>query len=344
MDYLAFDKSRGSDPSDLLRYRESIFAPDLLIAAAGWLDLFNWLDENPSDMDGVCESLGLSPRPVDVMLTLLAALGLVERGGRALRLTALAREFLLEGSPRDLTPYLSSLRNRPVCREMLEVLRTGKPASWGAEEGGDEWASAMEGREFARSFTAAMDSRGALLAPLLAAEMDCSDSGGLLDIAGGSGIYACAIAAAQPHLRAAVLEKPPVDGEARSAVESRGMSRRVEVVAGDMFAEEFPEGYDVHLYSHVLHDWDPPAVLGLLESSHRALPQGGMVAVFDAHINAAKDGPLPVAEYSVLLMFSTLGKCYSTGEMEGLLSRAGFGGFGCVPVAAHRSLITAIKS
>ena len=48
---------------------------------------------------------------------------------------------------------------------MLKVLQTGEPASWGGEESEKEWALAMEKEEFSESFTAAMDSRGAFLAP-----------------------------------------------------------------------------------------------------------------------------------------------------------------------------------
>ena len=47
-----------------------------------------------------------------------------------------------------------------------------------------------------------------------------------------SGIYACAIVARHPHLRATVLEKPPVDAVARRAIERRGLSAKVSVVAG----------------------------------------------------------------------------------------------------------------
>jgi len=46
--------------------------------------------------------------------------------------------------------------------------------------------------------------------------------------------------------------------------------------------------------------------------------------IHDAYLNAAKDGPLHVAEYSVLLMHSSEGRCYSVGEMEGYLNDAGF--------------------
>ena len=49
----------------------------------------------------------------------------------------------------------------------------------------------------------------------MAQKLDCSGHHRLLDIAGGSGIYACALVARHPHLRAAVLEKPPVDAITR---------------------------------------------------------------------------------------------------------------------------------
>ncbi|MDY6794334.1 MAG: methyltransferase [Actinomycetota bacterium] len=332
------------DPLRLLGYRESIFAPDLLIAASAWLDLFTRLSNEAADLEGICAALGLSRRPADVMLTLLTAMGLLAREDGMFRVTELAAEFLVEGSPWNLGPYLASLKERPVCREMLEVLRTGKPARWGAREDEDEWVVAMERGDFARSFTAAMDGRGAYLASLMARSLDCEGRSRLLDIAGGSGIYACAVAAAHPHMSAAVLEKPPVDSAARSAISERGMSEGVSAIAGDMLSGELPAGFDVHLLSHVLHDWDVPAVEKILESSHESLAPGGMVAVYDAHVDADKAGPLEVAEYSVLLMFSTEGKCYSVEEMEEMLAGAGFEDMRYVPTAAHRSLITARKA
>jgi len=343
MSGLDYVKGPKEDPIQLLRYRESIFAPDLLIAAAGWLDFFTWLLHNPSNIEDICGSLDLAHRPVDVMLTLFSAMGLARDEGGVFHLTDLAEEFLLKDSPLDLGPYLASLKNRPVCREMFRVLRTGQPARWGAEEDEDEWARAMEREDFAQPFTAAMDSRGAYLAPHMARVLDCTGHKSLLDIAGGSGIYACAVVSLNENMRAAVLEKLPVDEAARSAISQRGMSDRVSVFAGDMFSDELPPGHDIHLYSHVLHDWDTGAAQKLIHKSYHSLPPGGMVVIFDAHINAEKTGPLPVAEYSVLLMFSTEGKCYSVREMEDMCTQAGFEDISYIPTVAYRSLITAIK-
>jgi SAM-dependent methyltransferase len=140
-----------------------------------------------------------------------------------------------------------------------------------------------------------------------------------------------------------VLEKPPVDRIASAAIERQGCSRRVDVRAGDMLAEPLPEGFDVHLISNVLHDWDEPVVRELLRKSYAALPPDGLLIVHDCHLNADKTGPLPVAQYSVLLMHSTEGKCYSIGEMRSYLGDAGFSWQSHQPTAADRSIITAVK-
>lgn len=258
-------------------------------------------------------------------------------------LTDLAREHLLRDSAWDLGPYFSSLKERPICKDILTVLRSDQPFGWASNQDEKEWATAMEKEDFAEAFTAAMDSRGAYLAPAMAKRLDCTHRHKLLDIAGGSGIYACAVVTENPHMEAAVLEKPPVDQVAHLAISKRGLADRVAVIVGDMFQDALPPGFDLHLYSHVLHDWDEDAVQTLLHKSFAALPPGGLVAIHDTHLRADKRGPLAVAEYSVLLMLSTQGKCYSLGELQRMLETIGFTEPQYLPTAADRSLILAQK-
>ena len=117
----------------------------------------------------------------------------------------------------------------------------------------------------------------------------------------------------------------------------------VGVAVGDMFADPFPRECDLHLFSNVLHDWDEPLVRKLLAKSFESLPAGGMLIIHDAHINAQKNGPLPVAAYSALLMNISEGKCYSVSEMSDYLQQAGFSNLEYLPTAADRSVMTAIK-
>ena len=100
---------------------------------------------------------------------------------------------------------------------------------------------------------------------------------------------------------------------------------------------------DAMLLSNVLHDWDEPVVRQLLSKSFDALPSPGLVVIHDAFLNAARNGPLHVAEYSVLLMHSSEGRCYATSEMERYLNDAGFRDVRYLDTAAARGVMTARK-
>ena len=335
--------SPGTDPLELYRLRDGFYATDLLAAALVHLDLFSWLAEYPSSLADICRELQLKRRPTDVMLTLFAALGLIEEANGAFHLTATGREHLVKSSPFFIGPYYAALKDRPVCLDYLNVLRTDQPANWGSYKDEKDWTRAMEDPEFANRFTAAMDCRGIYLGPAMAQAVNASGMTRLLDVAGGSGIYACAMVARHPALTATVLEKPPVDRVARQVIEQRGFAGRVSVVGGDMMNADWPAGFDAHLISNVLHDWDEPLVEQLLVKSYRALAPGGQLIIHDAHLNEEKSGPLPVAKYSALLMHSTQGKCYSLGELRRYLTAAGFDQMQFKPTVADRSIVTARK-
>lgn len=343
MSRLDLTKVPATDPLLVYRQRDGLYGVDLLTAAVARLDFFTWLAKNPSDLAGICAGCGFKERPTDVMLTLFTAMGFVEQREGVFRVTPTAAEHLVAGSPFCLAPYYASLKERPIAKDYENVLRTGKTANWSSLKDEKAWAQAMETEPFASQFTAAMDCRGLYLGPALAKAVAAKSFTKLLDIGGGSGIYACAMVCTHPHLRATIVDKPPVDKLARKLVAERGYSDQVDVVAGDMFLGDLPADCDLHLYSNVLHDWDFAEVRKLLANSFAALKGGGMLIVHDAHIHEDKTGPLPVAQYSSLLMHSTEGKCYSIGEMRALLTEAGFTDVQYQPTVADRSIITARK-
>ncbi len=330
-----------SDPLSIYRYRDAIAAVDLMGVAIAHLDFFTWLEGHPATLGMICAHFEIHERPADVMMSLFAAQGLIQQNGGVWILTLRGREHLVASSPWNLAPYYVSMKDRQPTLDMLKVLKTGKPANWGSYDA-QAWAQAMERADFAKSFTAAMDCRGILLGPALAKKLDLSAHTALLDIAGGSGIYACAIKARHPHVKATVFERPPVDRIARESIAKHAVE--VEVVAGDMFKDPLPAGYDAHLWSNVLHDWDEPTVCSLLVKSAQALPSGGLVIIHDAFLNKEKTGPLHVAEYSALLMNISEGRCYGLAEMAKYLFEAGFEWVDHQPTAVARSFIVARKA
>ncbi|NOX32724.1 MAG: methyltransferase [Deltaproteobacteria bacterium] len=335
-------KNKALDPVKLLRYRDSIYASDLLICSVAYFDFFSFFKNTPRTFTEICEHFKIVSRPADVMLSLFLAMKLINKTKTAYLLSDVSMEYLVDSSPESLVPYYASLKNRPQCIEFRDILLSGKPAGWSSRNDGSDWIKAMQDTGFANSFISAMDSRGSFLAKMLARKIDLSCHRSILDIAGGSGVYACALNKRHKHLAAAVLEIPPADGAARRSVEAKGMSDKVHIIGGDMF-NQIPKGYDVHLFANVFHDWDIDSVETLVANSFESLCPGGSILIFDAHLNAEKNGPLPVAEYSCLLMHSTEGKCYSTKEILEILRKVGFIKPEILGIAAYRTLIIGNK-
>jgi hypothetical protein len=333
-----------TDPGGLIGLRDSIYAADLLVTAIGHLNFFTWLDSNPSDTQTITDYFKLSHRPTDVMITYFVALGLIEKLNGRYYTTDYSKEHLTNNSEWSLIPYFSTQKERPIVDKMIEVLKSGKPASWGGKENEMDWEKAMERDDFANIFTAGMDSRGAYFAPGLARNFNFSKYDSIIDIAGASGIYAACIKSKHPTVKTALLEKPPVNEIAQIGLRKRGIEDKIKIFGADMFNDEIPNGYDIHLYSHTFHDWGIEENRQLVRKSYESLNNNGLIMIHDAHINRDKNGPLSVAEYSVLLMFSTAGKCYSTGELEELLLSEGFVNIDYKKTVGNRSIITGQKA
>ena len=149
--------------------------------------------------------------------------------------------------------------------------------------------------------------------------------------------------AAHPQLTAQVLEMAPVDAIARKEIANHGLQEKIDVITADMFKDTWPEDCDILLLSNVLHDWDFPEVRTLLEKSAGVLPNGGLLVIHEAFINDDKTGPLPVAEYSALLMNVTQGKCYTPAEYGTILAESGFEVGEYQGTIADRGFMTAVK-
>jgi hypothetical protein len=287
------------------------------------LDIFNVINKSPTDFKELCLKLQIKERPADVLITLLKSYGFLIEIDNVYELTDLSKDFLVNNSQFNLSSYVDSLKDRPICLEMIKVLQTGEPINWSSNKSGQDWATAMKDNEFAEKFTTCQNSRGAYLANGIINCIDFSNKNKLLDIGGSSGIYSAVILEKHPNLTATIFEKVPVNKVAEYFINKHSIPN-MNVAVGDMFKDNLPKNYDLHLISHVLHDWDVNQVEILLQNSFKSLNSNGVLIIHDAHINENKDGPISVAEYSVLLMSSTYGKCYSTNELGIILKKIGF--------------------
>ena len=59
-----------TDPVEIYRYRDGLYAVDLLTPAVTEFDFFTHLAVHPSDKATLCHELGIVERPPDAILTL----------------------------------------------------------------------------------------------------------------------------------------------------------------------------------------------------------------------------------------------------------------------------------
>src|SRR5262249_7000716 len=149
------------DPTPIFEIFRGNYATELLTAAVAHLHVFEVLADRPLSFADLQNRLGLADRPCHVLVTALCAFGMLRKQNGLLELTGLAREHLLPGSPFDVSGYVGLAADSPGVKEMVERLRTNRPAGEKPEEKGAAFifregiTSAMEEEASARHLTMA---------------------------------------------------------------------------------------------------------------------------------------------------------------------------------------------
>jgi ubiquinone/menaquinone biosynthesis C-methylase UbiE len=318
------------DPSPIFELFRGSYATELLTAAVAHFNLFDRLAKQSLATDALATQLGLATRPAIVLTTALKSFGLLaENAAGRLTVTDLARQHLLPGCPLDIGDYIGLAAQSPGVLEMVERLKTNRPAGTKEQEPGVAFmyregvASAMEEEASARHFTLALAGRAKNVAPVLAERVDCGQNKMLVDVGGGSGVYSVAFLLKNSTLRAVVVDRPEVLKVAKEMADAYGVAERLTLHQTDMFRDPLPAAADVVLLSNVLHDWDVPECRALLRRCVDILKPGGRLLIHDVFLNDALDGPLPIALYSAALFCLTEGRAYSAAEYRGWLQETG---------------------
>jgi SAM-dependent methyltransferase len=259
-------------------------------------------------------ALGTDPRATALLLSALAALGIVTKSGERFANAPVATAALVKGA-RD--GRAAALRHHAHLWQswsaLTDVVRTGRPAAGKRAPG--------EYHDFVR----AMHDLGWERAQSLAATLDLAGTRRLLDLGGGPGSYAVAFCARNPALQAVVFDRPPALDVAREIVRAHGLDRQVSLQAGDFLADDIGSGYDLVLVSQILHAYDEDRNRLLLRKVAGALVPGGTVVVQEFFLNESRAAPAPSAVFAINMLVNTeKGRTYTWGEVEAWLAGAGF--------------------
>ncbi|UQA94870.1 methyltransferase [Streptomyces halobius] len=164
------------------------------------------------------------------------------------------------------------------------------------------------------------------------------ERGTVVDVGGGRGGLLRAALRRHPELTGVLFEQAPA--LAHHVLGDDELKGRWRTQEGDFFTS-VPEGGDVYVLKHVLHDWRDDACRDILRSCHRAMVKGSRLLVIDCVLppgNAPHFGKtMDVAMMSVLD-----GQERSAEEFATLLSAGGFRLTRVLPTAASPSIVEAV--
>ncbi|XP_047945203.1 8-hydroxyquercetin 8-O-methyltransferase-like [Salvia hispanica] len=247
-----------------------------------------------------------------------------------------ASRLLIRDEPLSLVPF-ALIHTDPLhivpFHHMSEWFRDECPSPFFTKNGMDLWTFAVEDEKLNQGFNEAMASDARFVGSILVRECKHVFEGlkTMVDVAGGTGEVAKAVAGAFPGLKCVVLDQPHV-------VSGLEGSENVRFVGGDMF--EFIPPADAVFLKWILHDWGYEDCVKILRKCKEAIAEskfnGKKVIIVDMVVDEEKQAHLFM---DLLMMAMCPGKERSEKELGKLFAAAGFKNYKITPALGVRSII-----
>src|SRR6266849_2622775 len=282
------------------------------------LALFTAIGSAGRTADAVARRCKANPEGTFLLLNALVGLELLTlRKGRYYN-TPLGRRHLDRRSPEAISNLLWLLGHHwQDWTDIPKAIRHGRPG----------WAPLTKTPEFRRRFSLAMHERSFMLAEPTVTTLRLSPRARrFLDLGGGPGSYAIALAKRYPRLEGVVVDQNvPVT---RELIRNHGLQDRLIARQGSIFTADLGSDYDAVLVSNVIHGFNEKENRTLLNRVRGALRPGGKVYIVEFFLDDRLTKPAKASVFSVMMYkFTATGRCYSWRETKGWLKELGFGRF-----------------
>ncbi len=328
----------------LLQIATGFMASKVLLVAAS-LGLFTELAAGPLRGEELRSRLRLHPRSARDFFDTLVALGVLERTNGAYANTPATAQYLVRGKPAYLGGLLemSDARMYELWGRLDEGLRTGDPQNEirTGEEG--IYATLYDDPDRLDAFQQAMTGLSMRSAHALAEAVDWSPYRTVADIGCAEGTVLTHLLERHPHLRGTGFDLAAVRPSFQRRHEESGLGDRLAFRAGDFFTEPLPQA-DVLVFGHILSNWALPKAKTLLRKAHEALPEGGIVVIYETLIDDERRENVPGLLMSLTMLLETPGGFEYTGaDCREWLADAGFRESRVQYLAGPESMVIATK-
>lgn len=313
------------------------------LSTAVRLNLFRTLQERPSTLPELTQTLNCQERGLNHLLKALEGLGYVTAKNGRYHNTPMTEKWFTDGTMLDLNSAITCWDAflHDLWPHAPEVIQSGeRPYNF------YDYTASQPGLSHAHQQM--MSGNANLNAPDIVKRVRLpAESARLLDVGGGHGAYAIHFCQANPHLQATILDSKIALETASQHVAAAGLDGRVTLRPADIWQIEWGQDYDLILLFNFIHHYDLETNAKLLQKAHAALKPGGQVAIFDQleskQFGSAINGLLRLI--SLMYYLFADGRIFSRDEVQQMLNTARFRDvqFFTTPKWAGQSLVTAVK-
>lgn len=149
----------------------------------------------------------------------------------------------------------------------------------------------------------------------------------MLDLGGSHGLYSIELCKKHPHLKASVIDLPPVKKYNDECVAAHNAGNQVSFTASDFMKDKLPAGNDIILAFNIIHGLNPRENEQLARKVFEALNPGGIYVILDQIKGIGGSSQLSKATTSYMalnLLHQAGGKTYSQNEVDEIAYKTGF--------------------
>lgn len=308
------------------------FVYSQVLLACVRLRLFELLQVSPLDAQGLSERLDLPPDATARLLAAAVSLRLVEqrsdgRYGLGVLGAALVGNPGVVAMIEHHSLLYADLRD-PVALLRGERDRTELGRYWAYA--GNKAAASLAAEEVA-AYSELMAASQPLVTREILAAYPLHRHRRLLDVGGGDGSFACAVAAEVPAIEVQVFDLPAVADRAVGRFAAAGLAHRARATGGDFRVDALPQGADLVTLVRVLFDHPDETVLELLAAVRRAMPVDGTLLIAEPMAGTNGAEPMGAAYFGFYLMAMGRGRSRAPADFRRLLELSGFTDVRVVP-------------
>ncbi len=311
-------------PEKIMHLGTAFWGSKTLLSAVE-LEVFTVLAKEPMDSSTLQKQLGLHERSALDFFDALVALGMLDRHDGLYSNTPETDLYLDKAKPSYIGGFLAMMNDRlyGFWGSLTEGLKTGLPQNE-AKDGKNIFDTLYSDPAKLANFLQAMTGVSMGTSKAIARKFPWQDYRTVIDIGSAQGGLIAEVGKAHPHLTGGGFDLPVTGPIFEEYVASFGLSDRFKFIPGDFFADELPSA-DVLSMGHILHDWDLEQKKTLLKKAYNALPDGGVLLVFEGIIDDERRKNAFGLLLSLTMLIETPGGFDYTGaDCCGWMKEAGF--------------------